>query len=87
MTEKLITIEIIRHAKTGLYIAYSDDMKGLFVHGRTTAELNDRIPIAIKDILEASGQKVASVTPVDEDGIEALGFEPTHRRFQMREAA
>lgn len=87
MADKLINIDILRHGENGLYVAFSDDLRGLYVHGRTVAELNERIPVAIRDILEASGRKVESVTPVDEDGLESTGFDPTHRRFQMREAA
>lgn len=87
MREKLIEINIIRHKETGMYLAYSDDMKGLYVHARSMAELNERVPIAIRDIYEAAGQPVESVSPLREDGLEELGFEPTRRRFQMREAA
>ena len=87
MDNRLINISIIRHSETGLYVAFSDDLKGLYVHARTQAELNERLPVAIKDILAASGHPVAAVTPADDDGVESFGFEPTRRRFQMREAA
>ena len=58
MREKLINIEIIRHKGTGMYLAMSDDMKGLYVHARTLAELGERVPTAIKDIYAAAGKPV-----------------------------
>ena len=84
---KRIDIEIIRHAETGMYLAFSEDMKGLYVHARTLAELNDRVPVAIRDIYEAAGQKIESIEPVFDAEPEHEGFEPTRRTFQMREAA
>jgi hypothetical protein len=52
---RLITIQTIRHRETGLIVAMSDEMRGLYVHARTDADLLERIPIAIRDILEADG--------------------------------
>lgn len=87
MNEKLIEINIIRHKDTGMYLAYSDDMKGLYVHARTMNELNERVPVAIRDIYEAAGHPVQSVEPVDDDGVEDFGFEPTKRSYHALEAA
>lgn len=61
---KLITIQTIRHRETGLIVAISDEMKGLYVHARTDADLLERIPIAIRDILEADGYQVIRCTTV-----------------------
>jgi hypothetical protein len=55
---RLITIQTIRHRDTGLIVATSDEMRGLYVHARTDADLLERIPIAIRDILEADGYDV-----------------------------
>jgi predicted RNase H-like HicB family nuclease len=52
-------VRIMRHKKTGLFLAISDDLKGLYVHARTEEDLLQRIPIAARDILEAeTGEKV-----------------------------
>lgn len=49
-------VETITHRKTGLLIAMSNDLPGLYVHGRNEDELNDRVPQAIKALLEAAGE-------------------------------
>lgn len=85
MRESVITIDIVRHSTTGMYLAMSDDLRGLYVHARSLQSLNERIPIAIKDILEAQGNEAVSVVPVDEAPSEAFG--KTRRRFQLEEAA
>lgn len=85
MRSKVINIEIVRHRDTGMYLAYSDDMKGLYVHARTVDELNGRIPVAIKDIYEAAGQPVASVKALADGGPEDFGFEPTRRSYRAEE--
>jgi hypothetical protein len=54
-----IAIRTIRHIETGLLAAMSDDMKGLYVHARSEAELWERIAIASRSILEADGYDVA----------------------------
>lgn len=85
MKESIIGIEIVRHSETGMYLAMSEDMRGLYVHARTIESLNERIPVAIRDILEAEGKQVASVQPLDDAPVE--GFAPIRRRFQLEEAA
>jgi hypothetical protein len=85
MVTKRINIEIKRHRETGMYLAYSDDMKGLYVHARTLEELNARIPVAIKDIYEASGHPVAFVEPIQDDEPADFGFEPTRRSYLARD--
>jgi hypothetical protein len=52
---RLITIRTLRHVETGLLLAISDEMKGLYVHARSEKDLWERIPIAIRAILEADG--------------------------------
>ena len=39
----------------GLIVAYSDDLKGLLVHGRSVDEIKAKLPGAIKEILDAQG--------------------------------
>ncbi|QRG06125.1 DUF1902 domain-containing protein [Xanthobacter dioxanivorans] len=60
--EQMINVEIKRHRETGLLLATSEDMPGLMVHGRTMAEMEERLPIAARDILEHQGHTVQSVT-------------------------
>lgn len=61
METKRWTVETIKHRKTGLKVAVSDDLPGLYVHGRSDEELFERIPIAIKAMLEASGEEVGEI--------------------------
>jgi len=61
---KHISIKTLRHSKTGLMVAVSADMVGLCVHGRNDEELMERIPVAIRALLEASGNEVVSVSAI-----------------------
>jgi hypothetical protein len=79
---KLITIQTIRHRETGLIVAMSDEMKGLYVHARTDADLLERIPLAISDILEADGYQVLEISEVDTPPEVSAGFVPALRRFE-----
>jgi len=66
-TARIITVNIIKHKDTGLLLGTSEEIKGLYVHGRSLEELESRIPDAIREILEASGKKNVKVMAV-EDG-------------------
>lgn len=57
-----IEVLVLQRKKSDLLIAYSDDLPGLLVTGRTIEELEDRIPRAVKEILEAQGHVVLRVT-------------------------
>lgn len=81
--EKIVTITTLVHPKTSLLVAVSDDLKGLLVHGRNETELLDRIPVAIRDLLEAEGHKVESVEPLFETKPTAPpDFQPVARKYQ-----
>jgi hypothetical protein len=88
---KLITIQVIRHNETGLFVALSDEMKGLYVHARTHEDLLERIPVAIRDILEADGFQVVDISEIDTPPEVEAGFLPALRKFEAsfasREAA
>jgi hypothetical protein len=43
-------------------MAVSDDLKGLNVHGRSEEEIAERVPVAIRALLEASGKFVIEVS-------------------------
>jgi hypothetical protein len=63
--EKIINIKTVAHKTTGLLVATSPDMPGLYVHARSQADMAERIPQAIKAILEADGYTVTAVEPID----------------------
>ncbi len=59
--EKTIRIKVLEHQRTDLLMAFSPDMPGLVVHGRSAGELEEKIPGALKDLLEAQGFVVEHV--------------------------
>jgi len=79
---RLITIKVIRHNETGLFVALSDEMMGLYVHARTEEDLLERIPVAIRDILEADGFNVVNISEVDTPPEVDAGFVPALRKFE-----
>lgn len=85
--ERFIEIRIMCYEKTGLLVAQSKDMRGLIVHGRSFAEINERVPLAIKALLEAEGCTRVVVEPVEIANDDATGLEPLTMRFQLQEAA
>lgn len=42
-----------RKLASGLIVAYSDELPGLLVTGRTEREVSERLPRAIREILKA----------------------------------
>ena len=81
---KHISIKTLQHAATGLLVASSDDMPGLCVHGRNEDELNKRVPVAIRALLEAMGQEVVSLEPVASKISAPVGFVPLPRNFDAK---
>lgn len=61
ISEKTIRVSMIRHQKTGLLVAISDDLPGLMVAGHTQAEVARKIPTAIRMLLEAEGKSVVAL--------------------------
>jgi hypothetical protein len=59
---RLIKIRVVQHRTSDLLVALSDDLKGLMVPGRSDEELERKIPMAVREILEAQGFRVISVT-------------------------
>lgn len=59
---KTIRIRIVEHRDSGLLVALSEDLKGLMVPGRSDNEIAKKLPDAVREILEAEGNKVISVT-------------------------
>jgi hypothetical protein len=58
---KSITIQFRTHKNGSLMVAYSDDLRGLLVHGRSAAEIEAKLPDAVKEILTAQGMEVIYV--------------------------
>jgi hypothetical protein len=58
-----IHVYLVKHRESDLLIALSDDLRGLTVPGRTEEEVRDKLPFAIRQILEAEGQTVLGVEP------------------------
>lgn len=56
--QKIIEIKSSINARTGLMAAFSDDLPGLLVVGKTIQELEDKLPGAMREILEAQGNTV-----------------------------
>ncbi|MEK9751766.1 MAG: hypothetical protein VW338_00945 [Rhodospirillaceae bacterium] len=83
--EMLITINTVVHRDTKLMVATSPELRGLIVHARSESELDERIPQAIRALLEAEGHSVSSIEPVVEEGTPSA-FVPMTRRFQARAA-
>lgn len=62
-----IKVVTIYHKNTDLMVAFSDDLKGLFVSGRSEDDLREKIPKAIQELFEAEGIKVISVSAEHDD--------------------
>lgn len=84
---RFIEIQIMKHNKTGMLIATSNDMKGLFVHGDNFEEINERAPVAIQSILEAEGKTNVKVQAVEDVIANDAGFDKLTQRFELEEAA
>ena len=65
--EKSYNIKIVKHRNTGLLVATSEDLPGLMVASRSHEELEREVPIAIREMLEARGEKAPHVEVVDGD--------------------
>ncbi|WP_341702640.1 DUF1902 domain-containing protein [Ferrovibrio sp.] len=67
LRNKEIEIQVIAHRESTLLMGYSDDLKGLLVPARSLSELQERLPAAIRELLEAQGFEVVSVEAVHKD--------------------
>lgn len=81
-TAKIITVEIIEHRETGLLVGISEDMKGLYVHGRSREELEARLAPAIKELFEASGKPNVQVLSVEDHAPEVSPAFVSTRAFR-----
>jgi len=73
-TAHRIEITIHEHRVTHLLVATSTNMPGLYVAARSVDQIRREIPEAIRELLEAEGRTVVSVT-ADEPPTRPDGFE------------
>lgn len=83
--QKIIHIQRHIHQPTGLLAAYSDDLKGLLVFGKSNQELDTKIPGAIRELLEAMGHSVFSIEPITDAGW--VDSSKNNIRVELAEAA
>jgi siroheme synthase (precorrin-2 oxidase/ferrochelatase) len=84
---RTIRVNVVRNVKSGLLVALSPDMKGLMVAARTEEQIEEELPGAIQEMLEAAGHRVISVTAEpDPKGLPA-GFSTTGLIASARLAA
>ena len=67
MSARIIRIYTAEHRDTGLLMAVSRELPGLLVHGRSEEELEQKLPHAIQEILEAQGNTVVSISVAEEE--------------------
>jgi hypothetical protein len=60
-TTKMFDIDIVRYNKSNLLMAFSQDIPGLLVSGRSETEIDEKLPGAIREILEAEGNTNISI--------------------------
>ena len=76
MEERTIRVTLRKHDTSPLLAATSDDLPGLLVFGRTREEIADKLPIAIRELLQAMGYQVISLTAVADERMSKAGFGP-----------
>lgn len=59
---RTIRVHLVRNTNTGLLVALSPDMKGLMVAARSEDQIESELSGAIRELLEAQGHRVLSVT-------------------------
>jgi hypothetical protein len=69
-----IRVHFVENRSTGLLVALSDDLKGLMVAGRSAAQIESELPDAIREMLEAGGGEVISVTTAQDPKNLPTGF-------------
>ena len=62
-----IRIEIMIHRPSGLMVAVSPDVPGLYVHGNSEEEITGRIPVAVQALIDAD-KMLAARRPKLPDG-------------------
>lgn len=81
MQDVTINIQFVRHEGSDLILAISKDHKGLYVHGRSLAEVETRVEEAIRSIFEAEGKHIVVLHRVNDDSVRQTGFIPAFARY------
>src|ERR1019366_5575222 len=55
VTIREIRVQVVENRQSGLLVALSDDLKGLMVAARTEEQIEEELPAAIREMLEAAG--------------------------------
>lgn len=71
-----IHVYVLQHKRNDLMVAISPELRGLVLHGRSSEEIERTLPGAVRDLLEAEGNKIASLTVRRDDRIADAGFGP-----------
>lgn len=79
---ELVTIDVFKHKETGLLLATSPELTGLYVHGRNSEEMNERVLAAIKAIINDLWSMDVNLEPLDSQ----VGgdFEPLHNSMRFK---
>lgn len=82
-----ITVDYFEHEKTGLVVAVSDDIRGLFVAGRSVEEVESKLPSAVSELVQAEMQVAAKRHAVGKTPAQA-GFRQMqhHRQIELTAA-
>lgn len=75
---KTIKIGSRFNKRSGLIASFSDDLPGLLVVGRDAREIEDKLPGAIREILEAQGHNVLSVSLSSDDVLPSWSESPPY---------
>jgi hypothetical protein len=83
LARTLVRVEITRLPKTGMFLGVCPVLKGFFVHGRNVPEMEDRIPKAIRHVLEGMGYTDIEVEKLDDDGTDDASAVLTVKRYHL----
>jgi len=75
MRMKQLSILVTPFRDADLLVAVCPEMSGLVVHARSLDELDTKLPGAIRELVEAGGEKVLAVETARHDLPQADGFD------------
>lgn len=67
ISAKDFRINVVQHKSSDLLVALSPDLPGLMVPGRSVNEIEERLPAAMQELLEARGFKVVRIETTPEN--------------------
>lgn len=87
MVTKILRIEVMRHSDTGLLMAVCDEFPGLYVHARSQSELDERLPEAIRMLMEAEGHRIGEIREISRPSRLDSGFRKSYIEYETSLAA